>query len=318
MSTHAPEGVIVRHLEYLRTRNMRATTIYNRQRALARLAAWAAGPILYLPEEELKRWQHDRARQIQPEPLRTEMSHVRNFFRWAVRERYIDTDPTLRLELPRVARRLPRPIADAELAAAMAAADPEMTAILALAAFAGLRAIEIAKLDWAEVGIGQRRPHLRIVDGKGGHARLVPISSALIAVLAVLPHRRGPVIRRMDGYSWTDIGARLGITRQSAQQRYGEHPGDNYRRRSGADHHRWTETPSRAAVHIRLRKARGKAADFPCVKCGQPAKEWALQNFVGTLPDPQGPYSTNLDDYAPMCWPCHRRWDLDSLASGRG
>jgi integrase len=56
----------------------------------------------------------------------------------------------------------PRPIGDDRLAAAMAAADPEMTAILALAAFAGLRAIEIAKLDWAEVGIGQRRPHLRV------------------------------------------------------------------------------------------------------------------------------------------------------------
>lgn len=199
----------MRHLEYLRTRNMRATTIYNRQRALARLAAWAAGPILYLGEDELLRWQHDRARQIQPEPLRTEMSHVRNFFRWSVRESYIETDPTLRLEMPRVARRLPRPIADAALAAAMAAADPEMTAILALAAFAGLRAIEIAKLDWAEVGIGQRRPHLRIVDGKGGHARLVPISSALAAVLAVLPHRRGPVIRRMDGQPGPNAAHRI-------------------------------------------------------------------------------------------------------------
>ncbi|HEY7487574.1 MAG TPA: hypothetical protein VH912_24175 [Streptosporangiaceae bacterium] len=26
---------------------------------------------------------------------------------------------------------------------------------------------------------------------------------------------------RADGYSWADIGARLGITRQAAQQRFG-------------------------------------------------------------------------------------------------
>ena len=29
---------------------------------------------------------------------------------------------------------------------------------------------------------------------------------------------------RMHGYSWAEIGARLGITRQAAQQRWG-HPG---------------------------------------------------------------------------------------------
>jgi integrase/recombinase XerC len=200
MASHtAPEGVIIRHLDYLRTRNMRRSTIYNRQRALARIAAWSQGPILYLSEDDLKRWQHERARQIQPEPLRTEMSHARNFYRWAVRERYIDTDPMERLDLPRVARRLPRPIGDHQLADALAGADPDMAAILALAAFSGLRAIEIAKLDWAEVGIGQRRPQLRIVDGKGGHGRLVPISSMLTTVLLALPHRRGPVIRRLDG-----------------------------------------------------------------------------------------------------------------------
>lgn len=30
---------------------------------------------------------------------------------------------------------------------------------------------------------------------------------------------------RQHGYSWADIGTRLGITRQAAQQRWGERPG---------------------------------------------------------------------------------------------
>ena len=31
-------------------------------------------------------------------------------------------------------------------------------------------------------------------------------------------------LRAYSGYSWTDIGARLGITRQAAQQRWGDQP----------------------------------------------------------------------------------------------
>lgn len=194
-----PEGVVSRYLEHLKVRNLRPATIYNRRCALARLRRWAHGPILYLEERQLRDWQAQRAAEIQPEPLRTEMSHVRQFYRWACRERYRDDDPTMRLELPRVARRLPRPIKDQALAAAMAAADLAMSAILALAAFAGLRACEIAQLDWSEVGLDERSPHVRIVDGKGGHGRIVPISTALSAALAALPARRGPVIPRLDG-----------------------------------------------------------------------------------------------------------------------
>ena len=200
----APKSVVAepdvrRHLEHLRLRNLRRTTVYNRERALARLAAWAQGPILRLSEDDLLRWQAQRAAEIQPEPRRTELSHARQFYGWAVAERRIKTDPSLRVPLPRVARGLPRPIGDGKLAAALEGADADTRAILALAAFAGLRAHEIAGLNWAEVGAEDLMPHLRILDGKGGHGRLVPISAALADVLTDLPNRRGPVVRRLDG-----------------------------------------------------------------------------------------------------------------------
>lgn len=194
-----PEGVVSRHLDHLRMRNLRHWTVYNRLRALVRLHEWAGGPVLYLQEAELKRWQLDRSRQIQAEPLRTEMSHVRNFYRWAQREGYRADDPTLRLEMPRVHRHLPRPITDKHLAEAMDGADPYTRAILALASFAGLRACEISGLDWSEVGLLDASPHVRIEEGKGGHGRVVPISAALRKVLSDLPNRKGPVITRLDG-----------------------------------------------------------------------------------------------------------------------
>lgn len=193
------DGVVSRYLDHLRVRNLQPTTIYNRQQALRRLAKWAGGPILYLTEDDLLRWQIQRMREIQPEPVRTEMSHARQFYRWCQRERLREDDPTIRLELPRVARRVPRPMRDRQLAQALAAADPHTAAILALAAFAGLRAIEVARLSWSEVGVGDMSPQIRINHGKGGHARVVPMSKALEAILAALPSRRGPVIPRLDG-----------------------------------------------------------------------------------------------------------------------
>lgn len=198
--THQPiEGVVSRYLDHLRVRNLRPWTIYNRQRALARLATWANSPVLYLSEADLERWQLARSTQIQPEPRRTEMSNVRQFYRWASREGLLAVDPTARMDLPRVSRHLPRPIADVKLADAMAGADPETCAILGLAAFAGLRACEIARLDWSEVGLVDHVKQLRIIDGKGGHGRIVPLSAALADVLRMLQHRRGPVVPRLDG-----------------------------------------------------------------------------------------------------------------------
>lgn len=211
MVTTAIEGVVSRHLEHLTVRNLRRWTIYNRQRTLARLTRWAGGPILYLTEQQLKDWQNTRAKEIQSEPLRTETSHVRQFFRWAVLEDYRADDPTLRLPMPRVHRHLPRPISDEQLHEAMEAGDPPMRAILGLAAFAGLRACEISQLDWSEVGLFDSAPHIRIEEGKGGSGRLVPLSTALIAVLKGLPDRRGPVVPRLDGQPGTTAAHRISM-----------------------------------------------------------------------------------------------------------
>lgn len=180
-------------------RNLRPWTVYGRERALIRLREWAGRPILTLDEPDLRRWQAERWARVQPEAMRTDMSHHRQFYRWAQREGYRNDDPTLRIELPRVGRRLPRPIADRLLADAIAAADEFMCGILGLAAFAGLRACEIAALMWADVTLDGVNPLVRVHEGKGGHARVVPMSLVLANHLRDLPARRGPVIPRLDG-----------------------------------------------------------------------------------------------------------------------
>jgi hypothetical protein len=78
--------------------------------------------------------------------------------------------------------------------------------------------------------------------------------------------------------------------------------------RHAEEHQSWIENPTYNAVHRRLRKYRGKATEHLC-GCGAQAQAWA---YVGVR-DGDRPYSTNLDDYKPMCWPCHVEYDRNQL-----
>jgi integrase/recombinase XerC len=139
-----------------------------------------------------------------------ELALLRGYARWAVRERIIASDPTVRIDQPRQHRRLPRPIPEGRLHAALAAADPQMRAILTLAAFAGLRACEIARLDRAHVMELLPEPSLLVADGKGGHQRLIPMHPAVIEALRDLPMpASGPLLRRADGRAGHNLAARL-------------------------------------------------------------------------------------------------------------
>jgi len=62
-----------------------------------------------------------------------------------------------------------------------------------------------------------------------------------------------------------------------------------------------------AAVHLRLRRQRGRADQHSCVDCGKRAAHWSYPHTTPT-PGPM-PYSVNLSDYEPRCASCHRRLD---------
>ena len=69
-------------------------------------------------------------------------------------------------------------------------------AILALSAFAGLRAGEIAALDWSDVNLSRKTILVR--KGKGTKYRVVGASAPAREALEALPHRTGVVIPRRD------------------------------------------------------------------------------------------------------------------------
>lgn len=199
MSAHA-DVEVSKHITELTLRGLRASTIYNRRKCLGRLQAWAGGrPLLSLTDGDLRRWQEQRARELSPGARRGELSHARELYRWAVREGLLEADPTARLPMPRAPRRLPRPMPESAFHEALSCATPRCAAALALGGYAGLRAMEIAQLDWSEVDLNGNPPSLRVVNGKGGVGRVVFIGAQLARYLVGLPDRRGPVIRRGDG-----------------------------------------------------------------------------------------------------------------------
>ena len=132
------------------------------------------------------------------------LSHFHAFYEWAIREEWTDRCPTLAITRPRMRRNLPRPIADDDLAQAMAGAPPQMRAMLACAAFQGLRCKEIAGLDREDVLDTREPPVIVVVAGKGGHQRIVPLHPEVLSALRCLPMpRSGPLFTRIRGTRYT-------------------------------------------------------------------------------------------------------------------
>lgn len=78
------------------------------------------------------------------------------------------------------------------------------------------------------------------------------------------------------------------------------------------------EIPGYGATHDEIRRRRGLASQFTC-PCGQPAREWALNNdsprvIVETMGHRQTAgfrYSLDPMDYSPMCTACHQKMDYE-------
>jgi integrase/recombinase XerD len=123
----------------------------------------------------------------------------KRFFRWAVRERLVAADPTLRLDGARQPLRVPRTLSEAQVEALLAApevAEPRGLrdrAMLELMYAAGLRVSELVDLSTARVGL---REGVLSVMGKGGKERLLPFGAEAQAwIERYLAEARGPILR---------------------------------------------------------------------------------------------------------------------------
>jgi hypothetical protein len=81
----------------------------------------------------------------------------------------------------------------------------------------------------------------------------------------------------------------------------------------GPAHQNWKgNAASYAAVHIRLRESRGRAAEFPCVSCTKQAADWSYDHSdPNQVIDPETGlvYSYDMSRYVPRCKSCHKLVD---------
>lgn len=189
-----------RYVEALTARRCSPTTIRSVRSVLTGLSRHTGKRLDEITHDDLLTWQATRAEEIGGRTLRTQVGYITVFYTWAHDFGHVHDNPARRIRAPHARLSLPRPIPEGRLARAMDAADPPMAAILGLAAFAGLRAKEIAGLEWADCYLDDDEPYLRIVSGKGDRERLVDCSLELRDLLIAVPGtRRGPVFKRLDG-----------------------------------------------------------------------------------------------------------------------
>lgn len=116
------------------------------------------------------------------------------FFIWATNpwSPRVSRNPMLALPAPAKPRGVPKPITDRQLAAILDLVEPRVRLWSLLAAYAGLRCIEISRLHREHID-----EHILIVLGKGEKAGVVPTHPLVWEAVRDLP--AGPVARTLAG-----------------------------------------------------------------------------------------------------------------------
>ncbi|MEU8297640.1 site-specific integrase [Micromonospora sp. NPDC048909] len=153
-----------------------------------------------------------KPRGLAPGTIKTRFNNVRSVLRAAVRDRFIPSDPSEGVTLPRTRRadaamEIPTP---AQVRALLDAAGPRFLAFVALAAFAGLRLGEAAAVQVGDVNFLGRslRVQRQVQRGPGGTVEMTPpkygsertvfLATDLVEILSrhVAEHRPGSDLRR--------------------------------------------------------------------------------------------------------------------------
>ncbi len=186
------------HLTFLKQRNQRPTSIRERRLTILRVTRWLGHPVADVTADDLKRWQLSRG-MLTPASMHNAICHLSRYLDWLHKQRLRADNPIEALVRPQhVHNQLPRPMADADIIAAIAAADEPVRVWLRLGALCGLRCMEIADLTRASVIPGP--PSFLRVIGKGNKERLVSLPAALLRELQTGPFAaRGYLFTRMDG-----------------------------------------------------------------------------------------------------------------------
>jgi integrase/recombinase XerD len=150
------------------------------RRDLSLYGRWLAErgkPIEATAEADLNAYFAARHSQTRATSANRRLTVFKRYFRWALRERVITADPTLKLQAARQPLRVPKTLSEAQVEALLAAPDVDTPlglrdrAMLELMYASGLRVSELVGLKVFDLGMNEGV--LRVL-GKGSKERLVP------------------------------------------------------------------------------------------------------------------------------------------------
>ncbi len=185
------------------------------------------------------------------------LSTLRRFYRLQVQQGTVKTDPTLRVQAPKLPRRLPKNLSEAQVEALLAAPDVETTlgvrdrAMLETLYACGLRVSELVGLKLSQVSLDMGV--VRVL-GKGSKERMVPLGEEAIGWLSrylstarvelarsaksdavFLTARRTPLTRQAFWQLVKRHGARAGIASASLSPHVLRHAFATHLLNHGAD-----------------------------------------------------------------------------------
>jgi integrase/recombinase XerD len=158
-----------------------ANTLAAYRRDLTLFARWldqsSGRSVVEASETDLRQYALARHAGSAASSTNRRLSVFKRFFRWALRERLRDADPTLKLDSARQPLRVPKSLSEAQVEALLAAPDTATPlglrdrAMLELLYASGLRVSELVTLKTVNVSFVESA--LRVT-GKGSKERLVP------------------------------------------------------------------------------------------------------------------------------------------------
>ena len=199
-----------------------ANTLAAYRRDLTLLADWlgreAGRSLIDASETDLRRYALARHAGSAPTSTNRRLTVFKRFFRWAVRERIVEADPTLKLDSARQPLRVPKTLSEAQVEALLAAPDVATPlglrdrAMLELLYASGLRVSELVSLKTVHVSFVECA--LRVT-GKGAKERLVPFGEEALVWIERYSAEARPAIlgrRTSDALFVTGLGGPM--TRQ--------------------------------------------------------------------------------------------------------
>ncbi len=179
----APEAIIDKFLDTIwMERGLSVNTLGAYRADLMVLQRWLAKrdtSLIYATRADLLAFIAWRGKEgAKPRSTARQLSSFRRFYRFLLREAVIGEDPTLKIDMPKIGRSLPRSLTENEVNALLAAPDThdplghrDRTMLEVLYA-TGLRVTELINLKLSEINLNQG---VLRVSGKGERERLIPI-----------------------------------------------------------------------------------------------------------------------------------------------